>query len=158
MSCVAVTVLSLLSMWAIFTAPDTCCLSYIVCLWCVCSQAASVGHAGQQLVWFSNHLAGAFIYMPAALAGALLPLRLAHKQAMSIATQVAGCCLFSATLAVILTVVGAKVAYSCFSWAAAAYISLWIAPKVYRLARETVHVLQETNNTCTTTSTLALWS
>ena len=159
-SCTAVLLLLCwlsLSLWAIFTAPDTCCLSYVVCLWCVCSQAASVGHAGQQLVWFSNHLAGAFIYMPAALAGALLPLRLAHKQAMSIATQVAGCCLFSATLAVILTVVGAKVAYSCFSWAAAAYISLWIAPKV-STARETVHVLAETNSTCTTTSSLALWS
>ncbi len=81
-------------------------------------------------MWFSNHLAGALIYMPAALVGGLLPFRLAHRRGVSIATQVAGSCLFNAILAVILTVVGGKVAYSHFSWAAAAYISLWIVPKV----------------------------
>ena len=81
-------------------------------------------------MWFSNHLAGTLIYIPAAVAGALLPFRLAHKKGISVSSQVAGSCLFHAILAVILTVVGGKVAYSHFCWAAAAYISLWIVPKV----------------------------
>lgn len=81
-------------------------------------------------MWFSNHLAGTLIYIPAAVAGALLPFRLAHKQGISVSSQVAGSCLFHAILAVILTVVGGKVAYSHFCWAAAAYVSLWIVPKV----------------------------
>lgn len=108
-----------------------CVLSMLCCL----ATPAAVGGlrafiSGQQLVWFSNHLAGAVIYMPAALVGGLLPFRLAHRRGVSIATQVAGSCLFNAILAVILTVVGGKVAYSHFGWAAAAYISLWIVPKV----------------------------
>lgn len=49
---------------------------------------------------------------------------------MSINTQVAGSCLFNAILAVILVVVGGKVAYSHAFWSAAAYISLWIVPEV----------------------------
>ena len=86
--------------------------------------------AGQQLIWFSNHLAGGFIYIPAAIVGAVLPFRLAQKQNMSISTQVAGSCLFNAVLAVILVIVGGKVAYSHAFWGAAAFISLWIVPKV----------------------------
>ena len=86
--------------------------------------------AGQQLIWFSNHLAGGFIYIPAAVVGAVLPFRLAQKQNMSISTPVAGSCLFNASLAGILVIVGGKVAYSHAFWGAAAFISLWIVPKV----------------------------
>lgn len=85
---------------------------------------------GQQLIWFSNHLVGGFIYIPAAIVGAVLPFRLAQKQHMLISTQVAGSCLFNAILAVILVIVGGKVAYSHAFWGAAAYISLWLVPKV----------------------------
>lgn len=93
-------------------------------------------------MWFGNHLAGTLIYIPAAVAGALLPFRLAQKKGISISSQVAGSCLFHASLAVILTVVGGKVAYSHFCWAAAAYVSLWIVPQVRVLASN--HVLQST--------------
>lgn len=51
---------------------------------------------------------------------------------MSISTQVAGSCLFNAIVAVILVTVGGKVGYSHAFWAAAAFISLWIVPKVVR--------------------------
>lgn len=87
-------------------------------------------YAGQQLIWFSNHLAGGCIYTPAAIVGAVLPFRLAQRQQMTINTQVAGSCLFNAVLAVLLVVAGGKVAYSHALWSAAAYISLWIVPKV----------------------------
>lgn len=60
----------------------------------------------------------------------LFSLSALQKQHMSISTQVAGCCLFNAILAVILVMVGGKVAYSHAFWGAAAYISLWIVPKV----------------------------
>ncbi|KAL0027903.1 hypothetical protein WJX79_001663 [Trebouxia sp. C0005] len=119
----------ILGLWMISYRASTASM-----LCCLATPAAVGGLrafiSGQQLVWFSNHLAGAFIYMPAALMGGLLPFHLAHRRGVSIATQVAGSCLFNAILAVILTVVGGKVAYSHFSWAAAAYISLWIVPKV----------------------------
>ena len=49
---------------------------------------------------------------------------------MAISTQVAGSCLFNASLAAILVAVGGKVAYSHAFWAAAAFISLWIVPQV----------------------------
>ena len=89
--------------------------------------------AGQQLIWFSNHLAGASMYIPAAIAGAVLPFSMAQKRSMSISTQVAGSCLFNAILAANLVIVGGKVAYSHAFWGAAAYISLWIPRKVGHL-------------------------
>ncbi|KAL3158059.1 hypothetical protein ABBQ32_011669 [Trebouxia sp. C0010 RCD-2024] len=108
-----------------------CLLSMLSCL----ALPAAVGGlramlSGQQLIWFSNHLAGGFIYTPAAIVGAVLPCRLAQRQQMTINSQVAGSCLFNAILAVILVVVGGKVAYSHAFWSAAAYISLWIVPEV----------------------------
>lgn len=86
--------------------------------------------AGRPLVWFSNHAAACFIYIPAAAAGLLLPYGLAQTLGLSINCQVAGVCLLEAGLAAAVTLVGGKVAYSHALRAYAAYLSLSLVGKV----------------------------